>query len=274
MRVIDNNSSDGTVEKLRELAKDNKFLKVIVNARNFGHIRSPFFGILQSKSDATIYMASDLQDPPDLIPKFIEHWEKGYKMALGVKPVSSENKIMFALRKFYYFLLGKISEVEVIPNATGFGIYDKDVIDSLRTINDPTPYMRGIICEFGYSYKTVEYAQPRRLRGITKNNWYTLYDIAMLGIVGHSKVPLRAAVLVGFLLGISSMFIGFIYLVLKLTYWYEFPAGNAPIVIGFFFLFGLQLFFMGLMGEYIVSIQSYVKKRPMVIVKERINFEE
>lgn len=270
--VIDNCSSDGTQIKLKEIAALDSRVKVILNARNFGHIRSPYYGILQSHGQATIYLASDLQDPPEMIPEFIREWEKGYKLVMAIKPVSKSSPVMHALRKAYYRFIDKISEVEIIKDSTGFGLYDKHVLDRLREINDPYPFLRGLICELGYEVKTVPFVQPRRLRGITKNNFYTLFDIAMLGMVSHSKVPIRIAALVGFLLGSLSVLTAFVFLILKLVFWEAFPLGSAPIVIGLFFLFGVQLFFIGILGEYIGSIHTYVQNRPIVVEKERINF--
>ena len=270
--VIDNCSKDGTQLKLKELAGQDPRVKVILNARNFGHIRSPYYGILQSQGAATIYLASDLQDPPEMIPEFIAEWERGYKLVMAIKPVSKSSPLMHSLRKSYYRFIDKISEVEIIKDSTGFGLYDKCVLDKLRQINDPYPFLRGLICELGYEVKTVPFVQPRRLRGITKNNFYTLFDIAMLGMVSHSKVPIRVAAIVGFLLGVLSMLTAFAFLVLKLLFWDAFPLGSAPIVIGLFFLFGVQLFFIGILGEYIGSIHTYVQNRPIVVEKERINF--
>ena len=270
--VIDNCSKDGTQLKLKELASQAPRIKVILNARNFGHIRSPYYGILQSQGAATIYLASDLQDPPEMIPEFIEEWESGYKLVMAIKPVSKSSPLMHALRKSYYRFIDKISEVEIIKDSTGFGLYDKCVLDKLRQINDPYPFLRGLICELGYEVKTLPFVQPRRLRGITKNNFYTLFDIAMLGMVSHSKVPIRVAAIIGFLLGVLSMLTAFTFLVLKLLFWDAFPLGSAPIVIGLFFLFGVQLFFIGILGEYIGSIHTYVQNRPIVVEKERINF--
>lgn len=270
--VIDNCSIDGTQDRLRELAKQDLRIKIILNARNFGHIRSPYYGILQSRGVATIYLASDLQDPPEMIPEFIAQWEKGYKLVMAIKPVSKSSPIMHALRKAYYRFIDRISEVEIIKDSTGFGLYDKQVLDRLREINDPYPFLRGLICELGYEVKTIPFVQPRRLRGITKNNFYTLFDIAMLGMVSHSKVPIRIAALTGFLLGFFSIMTAFIFLALKLLFWNTFPIGSAPIVIGLFFLFGVQLFFIGILGEYIGSIHTYIQNRPIVVEKERINF--
>ena len=270
--VIDNCSSDGTQEKIREIAVKDARIKVIFNVRNFGHIRSPYYGILQSNGLATIYLASDFQDPPDLIPKFIEEWEKGWKLVMAVKPVSKSSPLMHFLRKYYYKFLDNISDIEILKDATGFGMYDKKIIEHLKEINDPYPFLRGIICELGYPIKSIPFIQPRRLGGITKNNFYTLLDIAMLGLVSHSKVPIRIASLLGFLLGCVSILIALYFLVMKLILWDSFPLGSAPAIIGLFFMFGIQLFFIGILGEYIGSIHTHVRNRPIVVEKERINF--
>jgi dolichol-phosphate mannosyltransferase len=270
--VIDNCSSDGTQEKIREIAGKDARIKVIFNVRNFGHIRSPYYGILQSNGVATIYLASDFQDPPDLIPKFIEEWEKGWKLVMAVKPVSKSSPLMHFLRKYYYKFLDNISDIEILKDATGFGMYDKKIIEHLKEINDPYPFLRGIICELGYPIKSIPFIQPRRLGGITKNNFYTLLDIAMLGLVSHSKVPIRIASLLGFLLGCVSILIALYFLVMKLILWDSFPLGSAPAIIGLFFMFGIQLFFVGILGEYIGSIHTHVRNRPIVVERERINF--
>lgn len=269
---IDNASTDSTVSKLKEIAAENSHVKVIVNNRNFGHIRSPYWGVIQSAGDATIYLASDLQDPPEIIPQFIEEWEKGYKVVMATKPVSQTGFITHRMRRTYYNILDGISDVSQIKDATGFGIYDKEVLDKVREFDDPYPYFRGLIAEFGYQVKTIPFEQTRRLRGISKNNVYTLYDMAMLGIVNHSLVPIRAASFMGFFMGGISILLAFVFLVLKLVYWDSFSAGIAPIVIGLFFMFGILLFFIGLLGEYIGAIHTHVKKRPIVVEKERINF--
>ena len=270
--VIDNCSSDGTQERLRELAHQDPRLKVILNVRNFGHIRSPYYGILESQGDVTIYLASDLQDPPEMIPEFLREWENGYKLVMAIKPVSHSSPIMHSLRKSYYRFIDLISDVPIIKDSTGFGLYDKSVLNNLREIADPYPFLRGLICELGYEVKTIPFVQPLRVGGITKNNFYSLFDIAMLGMVSHSKVPIRIAALVGFSLGILSIFTAFIFTVLKLVYWDSFPIGSAPLIIGLFFLFGVQLFFIGILGEYIGSIHTYIQNRPIVVEKERINF--
>lgn len=269
---IDNHSQDGTVMKLKKLAASDPMVKIIINTRNFGHIRSPYYGILQSTGAATIYLASDLQDPPEMIPQFISYWEEGYKLVMATKPVSKGVAWIHALRKAYYRFLDGISDITLVADATGFGLYDREVLNHLRKIDDPYPFLRGLICELGYAIKTIPFEQPRRLRGISKNNLYTLYDIAMLGIISHSKLPIRIAAFTGFALGIISLLVAIIYTVLKLLFWDSFPLGFAPVVIGLFFLFGMQLMFIGILGEYIGSIHSYLQRRPVVVEKERINF--
>jgi glycosyltransferase involved in cell wall biosynthesis len=273
MILIDNCSQDKTVEVLREICRKDKRVKVIVNNRNFGHIRSGYHALFQAKGDAIIAMASDLQDPPEMIPQFVAKWEAGYKIALAQKTTSEESPVFFFIRKVYYTLANRLSEVPLVKNVTGFGIYDRRVIDDIRQINDPYPYFRGLICDLGYEMALLPFKQPVRKRGFTKNNLYTLYDMAMLGITNHSKVPLRLATFSGFCMGALSFLVGLLYLVYKLLFWTQFQAGTAPVVIGLFFLGAIQLFFIGIIGEYVGSIQTQVLHRPLVIEKERINFD-
>lgn len=270
--IIDNASTDSTVKKLKEIAAKDPRVKIIVNTRNFGHIRSPYWGLLQTTGDASIYLASDLQDPPSHALQFIEEWERGFKIVLATKPISQGNPVVHALRRIYYGFLDKISNVKMIRDATGFGLYDKVVLDEIRKINDPYPYFRGLICELGYGIKTIEFTQPRRLRGISKNNFYTLYDIAILGLVSHSLVPIRIASFLGVVIGFMSLLLGAGFFVAKLIWWEYFPIGVAPLAIAVFGLFGLLFIFMGLLGEYIGVIQTHVSKRPIVVEEERINF--
>lgn len=270
---IDNASKDGTVTTLKKLAFADPRLKIIVNTRNFGHIRSPYHGILQTRGHAVICMASDLQDPPALIPEFLRRWEEGYKMVRGVKTHSEESAIMFAIRKAYYNLINRVSDIKLLKNSTGFGLYDRCVIEELRKIDDPYPYFRGLVSDIGFSSYEIEYTQPARKRGITKNNFYTLYDMAMLGIINHSKVPLRLATMLGFGMSIVSFLIAMGYLIAKLIFWEQFTLGTAPIIIGLFFFGSVQLFFIGIIGEYIGAIHTQVQKRPLVVEKERINFD-
>ncbi len=269
---IDNYSSDGTVKKIKELAATDKRLKLIVNARNFGHIRSPYYGILQSSGNACILIASDLQDPPEMIPEFINKWEEGYKTVLAVKPESEESSLMFGLRKLYYRFITRISDVPLIKNATGAGLFDRAVIDILRNIEDPYPYFRGLLCEIGFPIAIVPFKQPRRQRGITKNNFYTLYDLAMLGITNHSKMPLRLMAICGFVLAFLSLLVALFFFAAKLLYWDSFQLGTAPILIGIFFFGAIQAFFIGVLGEYIGSIHTHVRKIPLVVEIERVNF--
>ena len=269
---IDNASTDGTVVRLREIAAHDSRIKIIVNNRNFGHIRSPYWGILQTRGDATIYLASDLQDPPELIPEFLHGWNEGYKVVMAVKPVSEGNSLMHILRKSYYKVLDKISEGPITRDTTGFGLYDATILDQLRSINDPYPYLRGLIDELGYAMKKITFVQPRRIRGLTKNNFYTLYDIGMLGIVSHSMVPLRIAAFSGILIGALSLLAAICVLFAKLLWWDQFAPGLAPIGILMFLMFGAVMIFIGFLGEYIGVIHTYVKKRPIVTEKERINF--
>lgn len=269
---IDNCSVDGTIRKIKEIAAHDIRVKLIVNARNFGHIRSPYYGMLQSKGDACVMIVSDLQDPPEMIAEFIKKWEQGYKTVLAVKPESEESSIMSGLRKVYYRLIARISEVPLVQNATGAGLFDRAVIDILRSIQDPYPYFRGLICEIGFPIATVPFKQPRRQRGITKNNFYTLYDMAMLGITNHSKIPLRLMAMGGFLLAFLSLIAAALFFVAKLLYWDSFQLGTAPILIGIFFFGAVQTFFIGVLGEYIGSIHTQVRNMPLVVEIERVNF--
>jgi glycosyltransferase involved in cell wall biosynthesis len=271
---IDNASRDCTVAILKALAAADPRVKVIVNARNFGHIRSPFYGLLQARGEAVISIVADLQDPPGMIAAFLKKWEEGFKIVVGVKRGSDEAKPMFAIRKLYYRLIGRLSEVRLIKNFTGFGLYDKAVIDILRQIDDPYPYFRGLICDIGFEPAEIEYFQPARKRGLTKNNFYTLWDMAMLGVTNHSKVPLRLMTFCGFLLGILSFLVGLGYFAYKLVFWYQFSVGMAPLVIGLFFFSAIQMFFIGILGEYVGAIHTQVLRRPLVIEKERINFDD
>jgi glycosyltransferase involved in cell wall biosynthesis len=271
---IDNASSDATVERVKAIAGADATVKLIVNNRNFGHIRSPLHAFYEVPGDAVIVMASDLQDPPELLPQFVKNWQAGYKVVIGVKPRSKETFLMAQLRRFYYSFVGRISDVPLIPNFTGFGLYDREVVEAVRAIDDRYPYFRGLIADLGYPRAEIPFVQPRRERGITKNNFYTLYDNAMLGITNHSKVPLRVATFCGFAMSIVSLLIALIYLVAKLLYWNSFSLGTAPLVIGVFFIGAVQLFFIGILGEYIGAIHTQIHKRPLVTEKERVNFDD
>lgn len=270
---IDNCSKDNTASILRKMAGDDRRIKVILNARNFGHIRSPHHALLQTSGDAVISLVADFQDPPGMIPEYLKKWEEGYKIVLGVKSESEESPLMFLIRKAYYYLINNLSEIQLTKNNTGFGLYDRKVIDVIRTIDDPYPYFRGMVSDIGFESFKIFYKQPSRRRGITKNNFYTLYDIAMLGITTHSKIPLRLATMLGFLLALLSFLVAAIYFIYKLVFWDQFAVGTAPVVIGLFFFSSVQLFFIGILGEYIGSIHTQVLKRPLVVEKERINFD-
>jgi glycosyltransferase involved in cell wall biosynthesis len=272
---IDNCSTDNTPAILKSIAATNKNIKVIFNIRNFGHIRSPFHGLMQCTGDAVIVLVSDFQDPPELIATFLEKWEEGNKIVIGVKTQSKESPLMYAIRKFFYTLLAKASGTDDPPvkNFTGFGLYDQKFISVLRTLDDPYPYFRGLITELGFARKEIEYTQPTRKSGKSKNNFFTLYDMAMLGFVNHSKLPLRLSAFIGFVTSILSFLTALVYLVYKLFYWEDFEVGMAPLVIGVFFFSSVQLFFIGIIGEYIGAIHTQVRKRPLAIEKERINFE-
>jgi glycosyltransferase involved in cell wall biosynthesis len=271
--IIDNNSTDGTITKIKELAKEDTNLKIIINAKNYGHIRSPFYGLLQTNSDATILMASDFQDPIDLIPKYIEEWQKGKKIVLGEKTSSDENMIKYSARTFFYNFLNKISEFELTINTTGSGIFDRTVIEKLKKIQDPYPYFRGLITELGEDISTIKFKQPKRNSGFTKNNLFTLYDIGMLGIVKHSRKPLRLMTLIGFLASMISLLVGITYFFYKLLFWDSFTVGIAPIVIGIFVVSSIQITLLGLVGEYIGIILLHQRNMPLVVEKERINFD-
>ncbi len=270
---IDNDSNDGTVEKLKSYAKKIKKLKIIVNARNFGHLKSPYYALLQSSSRASVLISSDLQDPPEFIENFVDKWLSGNKIVLAVKPASDESFFMFNIRKLFYNFIQKISETPLVSNATGAGLFDKEVIDILKKIDDPNPYFRGLLCELGFKIAEVPFKQPVRKKGITKNNFYTLFDLAMLGITNHSKVPLRIMTFIGFTIGLLSFFSAIYFLIIKLLFWDSYDLGTAPLLIGVFFIGALQLFFLGVVGEYIASINTRIRRMPLVIEKERINFE-
>ena len=270
--IIDNASTDGTPEILRILAAEDPRIKVILNARNFGHIRSPYYGMLQASGDAVIYLVSDLQEPPELIPLFIKEWEQGAKAVVGIKDSSSESPLFFAVRQFYYQLVDRLADTKTIQSFTGFGLYDRVIMDYCRSLGDPYPYFRGLIAEIGLPVVKISYHQPLRKRGFTKNNFYTLYDIGMLGITNFSKVPLRLAAMLGFATSLLSLLFALVYLICKLLFWYKFPMGTAPTMIGLFFFGSVQLFFIGILGEYVGAIHTQVMRRPLVVEKQRINF--
>jgi glycosyltransferase involved in cell wall biosynthesis len=271
--IIDNASTDGTVGILRELARKHKYLKVIINATNFGHVRSPYHALLQAKGDAVVFMASDLQDPPELIPDYIRKWESGSKMILAVKTRSADKWFMRLIRNLYYKLLSAVSNESMVPNATGAGLFDQRVIQVLRTLEDPQPYFRGLVTQLGFKVDTIEFRQPPRVAGETKNNFATLFDLALMGFVSYSRAPLRLLTVAGFLTSILSIVVAITYSILKIVNWDSFDVGLAPVVIGVFFFGAAQLFALGLIGELLVSVQQRVRKMPLVIEEERINFD-
>ena len=270
---IDNDSTDETRPILRRLCAENPKIKAIFNARNFGQFNSPYYGMLQVTGDCVIEMVADFQDPVDMIPKYVKAWEEGYKIVIGIKTSSKENKIMYALRSFYYKTIKRLSDVEQIEHFTGSGLYDRDFIEVLRNLDDPTPFLRGIVAELGYKRKEIPYEQPKRRAGKTHNNFYRLYDAAMLSVTSYTKAGLRLATFFGAFCGGMSFIVAVIYLIMKLLYWDRFMAGMAPLLIGMCFLGSVQIFFIGLLGEYIMSINTRVMHRPLVVEEERINFD-
>lgn len=269
---IDNYSTDGTRQKLEQICSRNEKIKAIFNAKNFGQFNSPFYGICQTTGDCTISMCCDFQDPVNLIPRLVHEWEKGYKIVAAIKTQSEENKILRFLRSCYYKIIKKMSSVEQIEHFTGTGLYDKSFIDVLRRLDDPIPFMRGIVAELGFRRKDIPYKQAKRRAGTTHNNWYTLYDAAMLSFTSYTKVGLRIATFLGFIFAVLDMVFAIIYLVAKLIWWDRFPMGTAPLLIGVFFMGSIQLIFMGLLGEYVMSVNTRVMDRPLVIEEKRINF--
>ena len=271
---IDNFSIDGTREKLAEICSKNSKIKAIFNAKNFGQFNSPFYGMCQTTGDCTICMCADFQDPVDLIPRFVAEWEKGYKIVSAIKIQSEENPVVHFMRSCYYKLIKKMSSVEQIEHFTGTGLYDKSFIDILRNLDDPAPFLRGIVAELGPLRKDLPYKQVKRRAGHTHNNWYSLYDAAMLSFTSYTKVGLRLATIAGFIFASLSMLVAVGYLVAKLIWWNSFPLGTAPMVIGIFFMGSIQLFFIGLLGEYVLNINTRVMKRPLVVEEKRINFTD
>ena len=271
---IDNCSKDKTREKLILLCSRNKKIKAIFNTKNFGQFNSPYYGLCQTTGDCTICLCADFQDPIDMIPKFVHEWENGYKIVCGIKTSSKENKIMYFLRGVYYKAIKKMSEVEQIEQFTGFGLYDKSFIQVLRDLKDPTPFLRGIVAELGPERKEIPYEQQERRAGKTSNNWYRLYDAAMLSFTSYTKIGLRLATFIGSGLSAVSVVIAIVYFILKLLHWNDFPAGMTPILLGVFVIGSMQLFFIGLLGEYIMNMNARLMNRPLVIEQERINFDE
>ena len=271
---IDNDSTDRTREYLREICADNSKIRAIFNAKNFGQFNSPYYGICQTSGDCTICLCCDFQDPVEMIPRLVEEWEKGAKIVCAIKTTSKENKIMRFLRTCYYKMIKKMSDVEQIEHFTGFGLYDKGFVDVLRNLDDPTPFLRGIVAELGYKRVDVPYEQQKRRAGKTHNNWFTLYDAAMLSFTSYTKAGLRLAPIVGFIMSAISLVVAFVYLILKLLYWDRFVAGMTPILLAVCILGSVQLFFIGFLGEYVLSINKRMMKRPLVIEEERINFDK
>jgi len=271
--VIDNCSTDSTINKLRKLAQDDRKLKVIINSRNFGHIKSPVHGMCQANGDAIILMMSDFQDPIDLIPKYIAEWDQGHKVVMAQKDSSDENFVTYSIKKFLYKFISKVSETTLLVNTTGAGLYDREIINLLKKINDPYPYFRGLIPELTNDIKLIKFHQPKRAKGKTKNNFYTLYDIGVLGLVKHSKLPLRIITFLGIITGFFSLFIGLLYFIAKILFWDSFNLGIAPLIIGFFIIASIQIFLLGFIGEYVMTILTHSRDLPLVIEKERINFE-
>ena len=269
---IDNASSDTTRVKLRALCENNSQIRAIFNAKNFGQFSSPYYGILQTNGDCTIPICADFQDPIELIPELVKKWEEGFKIVCAIKSHSKENKIMYFLRSVYYKMIKKMSSSEQIEHFTGFGLYDKSFVQILRDLHDPIPFIRGIIGELGYKRTEIEYVQPKRRAGKTHNNFYTLYDAAMLSFTSYTKIGLRLATFIGAICGGLSIIVGIIYLIFKLIYWDRFAAGMAPLILIVSFMSSLQIFFIGLMGEYILSMNKRLMNRPLVIEEERLNF--
>ena len=270
---IDNKSQDKTREIIEQICAEDKHVKAIFNVKNFGQFNSPYYGIINTTGDCTITICADFQDPVELIPKFVHEWENGYKVVIGRKTKSQENGLVYFLRGCYYKMIRKMSSVEMIEQFTGFGLYDRSFVDTLRNLNDPTPFIRGIVAELGPARKEIEYTQPQRRAGKTSNNWYSLFDAAMLSFTSYTKVGMRVAEFVGFGIAVLSFLIGFIYLIAKLVNWDGITAGYAPTMIAVFFMGGVQLAFMGFIGEYIMAMNTRIMNRPLVVEEKRINFD-
>ena len=270
---IDNASTDNTLGELKAIAAADRNVKVILNTRNFGPVRSPMHALYMASGHAVIGIVADLQDPPEMIVDLVRKWEEGYPVVITVKSTSDEHRLMFWIRTQYYRLVKRLSGVETYENYTGFGLYDRQVVEVIKNFDDPYPYFRGMIAEAGFRHFEIPYHQPTRKRGITKNNFYSLYDMAMLGITNLSKVPLRLVTFTGFVGALVSVLLSLAYLLYKLIFWSRFNVGIAPLVIGVFFFMSIQMLFMGIIGEYIGTIHTLVQKRPLVVEQERVNFE-
>ncbi|MBR3269280.1 MAG: glycosyltransferase [Oscillospiraceae bacterium] len=272
--LIDNKSRDRTREVIRGICAEDPNIKAIFNVKNFGQFNSPYYAMLQTTGDCTIGMCADFQDPPEMIPQFVKEWENGYKVVIGIKSRSKENPLKYFLRGIYYRMIKKMSRCDQIEQFTGFGLYDKSFVQTLRDLHDPQPYIRGIVAELGPERKEIEYVQPKRRAGKTHNNFFSLYDAAMVGFTSYTKAGLRLATFGGFLISGFSLLIGLFYMILKLILWNEFSAGSAPATVGLFFLGGIQLAFLGFLGEYVMAINARVMNRPLVVEEERINFTD
>ena len=272
--VIDNLSTDSTVQILEKITKTDKNLKVIINNRNFGHIRSPIHGLLQASGDAVILMSADFQDPISLIPKYIEEWENGHMVVMGQKTTSDESKFKHYFKKLYYKFINAISEVPLLMDTTGAGLFDRKIIEELRNVNDPYPYFRGLVSEVTNDVKLLPFHQPKRTKGTTKNNFYTLYDLGIVGIIKHSKIPLRIITFIGLAASLVSFLISIIFLFRKLFNWNSFDVGIAPLIIGVFMIGSIQIFLLGFIGEYVMNILYHSRNLPLVIEKKRINFDK
>ncbi len=271
--VIDNNSLDKTPNILRKVASKKKNLKVILNSKNFGQSRSPFYALLQSKGDAVITMAADFQDPVELINDYIKKWEDGARVVLARNKKTHDGFFLGKLKKFYYEFINKISDVRVPMHVTGSGIYDKKIIDEYRKIKDPYPYHRGLIAEIEDEIEFLDFERPHRMEGKSKNNLFSLFNIGMMAIAKHSSVPLRFVIFLGFVSSFFSFVAGLVYLIYKILYWNSFSVGIGPLVIGMFFFFSITILIIGIIGEYILLILTYSKNLPLVVEKERINFD-
>jgi len=271
---IDNASTDQTVDILKDIAKKDKNVKIIVNSRNFGHMRSPIHAMMQAKGDVVITLAADLQDPPEKFVDFVRAYEEGYNVVLAIRESSQEKGLLNKVRGLYYRLLKSISDTEIYENYTGYGLYDRKIIQALQKMPDAYPFFRGMISEIGYKVKKVPFHQPLRVGGVSSQNFYTLYDTGILGLINNSKVLLRLSIFIGFIVGFLSIIVGVFYLVMKLVYWDSMPLGRAPMLIGGSLMFSILLFFIGILGEYTGQIYTQTLNRPLVFEKERINFEE
>ena len=269
---IDNKSKDDTRKILKELAHKNTKIKLIFNTRNFGQNRSPYYGLLQSTGDCAILMSADFQDPVELIPQFIMEWENGYTIVSAIKATSKENPVIRMLRSAYNNIIHNMTDTEIIEHFTGFGVYDRSFIEFMKQLDDPTPFMRGVVAEYGSKRKEINFEQPKRRAGKSHNNFFTLYDIAMLSFTSYTKIGLRLATFIGFGIAFLSIIFAIVYLILKIIYWNTFAMGTAPMIIGMFFLGAVQLIFLGLIGEYVLSINQRIMHRPLVIEEERVNF--